>query len=204
MCDHILQDLWRKIERDFPFEEIADPLTADAAEQLEFAQSRVAIYVRRAGYEDRITQHVSQAATPLVITGLSGMGKSSLLASWTLQRKRRSTGDFCFLFFVGSTPQSADYVYVLKRLYAEIKRYTNIEDEIPVQPEQLIGQLPFWLESLSIAVQSRNAQAYIVLDALDQLDGRDDAALLEWLPERLPERIHLIVSSLPGVSLDVI
>lgn len=203
VCDYILQDLWERIERDFPLEEVADPLTADAAEQLEFAHSRVAIYVRRTGYEDRITQHVSQTSSPLVVTGLSGMGKSSLLASWTLQRKRRATGDFCFLFFIGSTPQSADYVYLLKRLYTEIKRYTNIEDEIPVQPNQLIGQLPFWLESLSIAVQSRGAQAYIVLDALDQLDGRDDAALLEWLPAHLPERIHLIVSSLPGASLDV-
>jgi nephrocystin-3 len=44
----------------------------------------------------------------------------------------------------------------------------------------------------------------IVLDALNQLEDRDGAPDLVWLPPVLPENVRLIVSTLPGRPLDEI
>ncbi len=44
-------------------------------------------------------------------------------------------------------------------------------------------------------------EAVIVIDALNQLEDREGARELVWLPENIPDNVRLIVSALPGPSL---
>lgn len=46
--------------------------------------------------------------------------------------------------------------------------------------------------------------AVIVLDALNQLEERESGRLLTWLPNRMLEGLRLVVSTLPGDTLDVL
>ena len=44
----------------------------------------------------------------------------------------------------------------------------------------------------------------LILDALNQLDDRDGAPDLVWLPSHIPENVRMFLSTLPGRSLDEI
>ena len=43
-----------------------------------------------------------------------------------------------------------------------------------------------------------------MIDALNQLTDRDNSPDLGWLPDYFPENVRLIVSTLPGRSLDAV
>ena len=49
---------------------------------------------------------------------------------------------------------------------------------------------------------SAKGKAIIILDALNQLEDREGALDLVWLPPFIPENIRLILSTLPGKPLE--
>ena len=62
----------------------------------------------------------------------------------------------------------------------------------------------FFRQSLSLATADQ--PLVIILDSLDQLSNEDFARNLKWLSlkDALPANVHLVVSTLPGQSLDVL
>jgi nephrocystin-3 len=208
----VRDDLWKIIDKRFPIEKVPTPLERERMEHEAFAAQRRKVYIGREEYFNKLDEHVASKGLPLVLLGESGSGKSALLANWVQRYKEKHPDDFMLLHFIGSTPDSADYVRILRGVMEEIKeRYepeskekmkgliTREEDEIPTDPKKAIEVFPFWL-----AKASARGKFILILDALNQLEDRDNAPDLGWLPEYFHPSIRVILSTLPGRSLEAL
>ena len=88
---------------------------------------------------------------------------------------------------------------MLRRIMGELKRRPGIGMEIPGTPDALRAAFPNWLH-----MAAARGRIVLVLDALNQLEDREGAPDLTWLPPVMPENVRLIVSTLPGRALDEI
>lgn len=113
--------------------------------------------------------------------------------------------DFIFQHYIGGTPDSADHWGVMARLVAETKRWTGDPEELPRSREEMLNVFSVWLAKLRIKAKRAGVRALVVLDALNQLEDRDHARLLGWLPlHSFNGPVRLVVSTLPGDTLKVV
>ena len=197
--DWILEDFNRLIDDLYPNDEQPGELDREAAGHEAFARTRAGVYIGRQDYFDRLDAHVSDDGRPLAVCGDSGIGKSALLANWFLHFQSQQPDAFTLIHFIGSTADSADAPRLMQRIMLELKRFFKLPDDVPSMPDQIRDVFPQWLDKVA-----GRGRIVIVLDALNQLDDRDHAPELGWLPAVLPPNIRLIVSTLPGRSLDAV
>lgn len=193
----VLQDLTAIIERQYPEGSAPDLLDQEAAEHQVFAERRRRVYIGRQEYFERLTEAANGDGPPLVVLGASGSGKSALLANWTRRFQAEHPDELLLLHFIGATSASADWAAMLRRILQELKRHFGLPQEIPDQPAELLRA---FANGLSRA--AARGRVILVLDALNQLDDRDGAPDLVWLPASLPPNVRLIVSTLAGRSLE--
>ncbi len=197
--DLVLEDLWSAINEEYPEEEAPDSLTLERREHEAFLESRLKVYIQREEYFKKLDSHVEGKGPPLVVTGESGIGKSALISNWVHGYRERHPEKFYLIHFIGSSPGSANYITTLRRIFSEIKERFNIDGEVPNQPERLVEEFPHWL-----AMASAQGGMVLILDGLNQIEDRDNAPDIPWLPGFIPENIRLILSTLPGRSLEAI
>ncbi len=193
----ILRDFTEIIERLYPPGSEPDPLDREAMDHEAFAQSRARVYIGRQSYYDRLDEHARGDGPPLVVLGESGAGKSALLSNWALRYRAAHPDELLLLHFIGATPYSADWAAMLRRVMNEFKRRFDIQQEIPDQPEELRAAFANWLH-----MAAAKGKVVLLLDALNQLEDRDGAPDLVWLPPVIPANVRLIVSTLSGRALD--
>ncbi len=196
----VLDDFTKLIDQLFPEGEELDPLDREAAEHEAFAESRFKVYIGRDEYFDRLDEHVRGDGQPLVVLGESGSGKSALLANWAAKCRQDHPDDFLIMHFIGATPYSADWAAMLRRIMGEFKRRFDIKEDIPTEPDKLRSAFANWLHMANARIG--DGRILLILDALNQLEDRDNAPDLVWLPPFIPEKIRLILSTLPGRPLD--
>ena len=129
--------------------------------------------------------------------GESGLGKSALLANWALRYRATRPGELLLLHFIGATPASADWAAMVRRILGEFNRRFELNIDIPDKPDALRAT---FANALSMA--ATKGRVILILDGLNQLEDRDQAPDLVWLPPVLPAKVRLIVSTLPGRPLD--
>ena len=196
----VLADLKAVIDKRWPEGSAPDPLTRDALDHAAYGRSRQKVYIGRPGAFERLDAHaVGDGGEPLVILGESGSGKSALLANW-IHRYRQAHPDAIVLeHYIGATPTSADWASMLRRIMGEFKPRFGIGEEVPEHPDALRSAFPNWLY-----MAAAKDRIVLVLDALNQLEDREGAHDLLWLPPVMPENLRLLVSTLPGRALDEI
>ncbi len=192
----VLADLTAVIENLYPAGSEPDPLTREAAEHEAFARSRSGVYIGRREYYDRLDAHAAGDGAPLVIVGDSGSGKSALLANWALAHRAAQPQEAVLMHFIGASAQSADWAALLRRLMAELKARFELTLEIPEAPDAL--RLTF---ANALHMAAAKGRIVLVIDALNQLDDREGALDLTWLPAAVPANVRLVVSTLPGRAL---
>ena len=197
LSDFVLSDLRDTLDSLFPEGSEPDPLDREWAEHDAFARSRSQIYVPRPADFQALDDHAEGGGGPLVVLGESGSGKSALLANWALRRRERDPGKVLLMHFVGATPESSDLGSILRRLVGELKRRCDLPGEIPDRSDRLQAEFGDWL-----VAAAEKTRVVMVLDALNQVEDRDGASDLAWLPESLPAGVRVIVSTLPGRVLD--
>jgi tetratricopeptide (TPR) repeat protein len=197
LADLVLSDLVAMVDRLYPAGSEPDPLDREEAEHEAFARARAQVYIARSSYFLALDEHVAGAGAPLVVRGESGSGKSSLLANWALRHREEATREILLMHFVGATPESTDAAALLRRIMGELKRRLDLPREIPDRADQVQEEFADWL-----AGAAERGRVVLIIDALNQLEDRDGALDLAWLPRRLPADVRLIVSTLPGRSLD--
>jgi hypothetical protein len=212
----VTMDLWEAIDRLFPASSVPDALERESLEHRVFMESRTRAYVEREGLFaqlDEFADSVSKVEEPKdpvsdgeqeeknesppppsvrVVLGESGSGKSALLAAWL---KRRGD-DVGFFHFAGATPSSVSGSSLLRRLLATLKSKGVVpaSENIPHGDEAMAALLPVWLEKLS-----ERGGAIMLFDAVNQLGSARDRELW-WWPEKWPENIRVVFSTLPGDS----
>lgn len=192
----VLDDLTAVIERDFPEGSQPDWLDREMAEHLLFARSRAHVYVARDEYFRQLDAHEAGEGPPLVLLGESGSGKSALLANWVL-RHDPAAGPTPIVHFVGATPLSADWTVLVRRIIGELGRRLDLALDVPDATEALRAAFASALHKAAA-----RGRVVLVIDALNQLEDRDGAPDLVWLPTGIPANVRLVLSTLPGRPLD--
>ena len=192
----VLADLTGVIESLYPAGSEPDPLAREAAEHEAFARSRAGVYIGRAEYFERLDAHAAGDGPPLVVVGESGLGKSALLANWALRYRAAHPSDLVLMHFIGASPTSTDWAALARRIVGELKRRFALQIELPDSPDALRPAL-----ANALHMTAARARVVLVIDALNQLEDRDGALDLTWLPPSIPPNVQLVVSTLPGRSL---
>ena len=205
--ERVLADLTAVINRVFPEGSKLPPLDREAAEHEIFARSRcvvevrpeekVGVYIGRRDYTDQLDAHAAGNGPPLVVLGESGLGKSALLANWAISYRDAHPGELLLMHFIGATPASADWAAMVRRILGEFNRKFELKIEIPDKPDALRAVF-----ANALYMAATKCRVILILDALNQLEDRDQAPDLVWLPPVLPTGVRLIVSTLPGRPLD--
>ena len=195
----VLADLNAAIEAVFPREIIPDPLSREVRDHEAYAETRRRTYIGRPDYFTRIDDHAAGDGAPLALLGDAGSGKSALLANWVAHWRKGHAGDFIIQHYIGSTPDSIDAVSLMRRVMAEIKRWTDDQADLPRERDDVLREFPRWLACARSKAAQDAVHCILVLDALNQLAETDHARLLGWLPtESFTGPLRLVVSTLPG------
>ncbi len=189
--DWVHDDLAAAIDRLYPADAAPDPLAQDEAVHTAYARSRSQVYVRRPAAFERLDRAAAVDGAPLVIAGASGAGKSALLANWSVGHGE------AVVHFIGAGPRSADWMAMAQRIIGELNRRLGIGVDVP-------DDAPGLRKAFATALRSAAelGPVVLVIDGLNQLEDRDGALELTWLPATLPPGVRLIVSSLAGRCLD--
>ena len=198
----VLDDLTSAIEDEFPPHSAPDPLQQIATAHETFARSRAGVYISRREYLERLDAHAGEEGPPLVLLGDSGMGKSALLANWALGMRSDDPDAHVIMHFTAADAASARWDTLVRNVMWQLKRSVGLGMDIPESLNELREALPQWLGAAAAAVAERGGRVILLLDGLDQLEDREGAQDLVWLPQVLPPGVHLIVSALPGKPLE--
>jgi nephrocystin-3 len=197
LSELVLDDFAALIDRRFPPGAKRGFAESERAVHAAFAHSREEVYVARPEYFARLDQHAAEGSGALAITGAPGIGKSALLANWLV---RRATGTPPVIaHFVAAHGAGATWPAMVRRLITEIGELLDLPVEIPDDVDELRGAFATTLQRAA-----GRGPLVITIDALDQLERRDDISELTWLPHVLPDNVRLIVSTLAGPALDEI
>lgn len=197
--ERVLADFTELIDSQFPEGEQPSPLERERQDHEAFARSRAGIYIGRQTYFNRLDAHAAGDCPPLVVLGESGGGKSALLANWALQYRETHPDDFVWMRFIGSSPDSSNATSVLRRLILDLKQRCDLPDDVPARPDQIREAFPEWLAKVA-----GHGRLVLMFDGLNQLEDVDAAPDLGWLPRVFPSYCRVIVSTLPGRSLEAI
>jgi tetratricopeptide (TPR) repeat protein len=193
----VLEDLTSIINLLFPEGSEPSLLDREAAEHEAFARSRIGVYVGRKEYFETLDAHAAGDGPPIVVLGESGLGKSALLANWAMRYRAAHQDELLLMHFIGATPASADWASMVRRILGEFNRRFDLKIEIPDKPDAL--RMTF---ANALYMAAMKGRIVLIMDALNQLEDRDQAPDLVWLPPVLPADVRLIVSTLPGRPLD--
>jgi tetratricopeptide (TPR) repeat protein len=196
LTDRVRRDLLGIIDRLFPPTTHVSRIDAERRAHAAYAERRRDGYVEMASYLDTLDDYVERGGDPLVVTGATGAGKSSLLAYWTGRFRREHPAAFIIEHYVGAGSSGGGPSDLMRRIMAEIRERYGLVDDIPIGVDPDASAMKLWLAKV------QREQLVLVIDALDQLGG--DADPFDWLPEYFPPNVRLVVSVVEGAPLDAL
>lgn len=151
------------------------------------------------GREEDIDEAVAHAQSrrrtgPLLVVGDGGIGKSAVMAA-TAARLLDAGEPRLLVRFAGVTPAAGSVATVLDGLRRELIEALGLATESVGDP----------VKDLAAALASvpDSAPVVLMLDGLEQLDPRNLALALSWLPAPLPAHVRVILSLRPEAVADL-
>lgn len=198
--ERVRTDLTRVIHEVWEGSEQSGAAAIEERRHHAFAGSRRRAYIPIPEYRRRFEEWMTSDEHPLVISGGSGMGKSALVA-WLIESWRAKNRDaFVIEHYVGATGTSTDHHVLIRRVVTAIHKRYGVEEELPESSEELEEYFPAWLGRVGAVDRFEGDRLLLVIDALDQFGDR--SRRLDWLPERMPSGVRLVVSTRPGHILE--
>jgi hypothetical protein len=193
-CTAVETSLQRMIEAELATFEEVSPLEVEAEAHHVFLLDHTRHFVGRVEVLNSVSRYLtSDDASPLVMHGQSGVGKSTVIA------KAVESASHALYRFIGTTPESSDIRSVLVSVCEAIRARYALTDDVPQEYEELIKAFPLFLENATT-----EKPLVIFLDALDQLSSTNAPSNLRWLPNELPPNVKLVMSVIPGAYLDAL
>jgi tetratricopeptide (TPR) repeat protein len=193
LAKRLERDLWAILDAQFPAEAVPDAFEREAMRHEAYAVPRRRLYLGGEGYLRALKALVRRGAPRILITGQSGGGKSALLANALVGMRPGKV--HLFEHYLGASSDAADPVALVRRLIEFIRRTTDSAEVVPTDPQEILDSLSTWLAIASGYAQKHRTRWVFALDALNGLSSRRD---LRWLPDYLPARVQLVISSLDG------
>ena len=154
--------------------------------------------------EDRLMAVFCAAAQPVetsaletgvtLLIGPAGSGRAERLLS-----AARASSDWVFFHHAGLGGDAQDPTIFLWRLLAALKRRCGFRDPLPFEPEVMREALPNWL-----ARAAAMGSVAIVLADAENLSRNGLEPDLDWLPEHLPPRVNVALSTRPGPAAELL
>lgn len=202
LCKQVYSDIKRLVDKalvsnDFKTDELHQEILHHAS----FCLSKCESFCGRNELLSTIHEYLaSEKQTPLVIYGLSGSGKTTIMAkSMFLSHDWMGQDCVSVVRFLGTSPASTTIREVLVSMCSQI--CTVYDMQVPSFSEMNTLQIAQFfcnqfLESLQPHVCGNN-HLCIFFDSIDQLSPMDGAHSLHWLPKSLPPNVHIVISMLP-------
>ena len=167
-------------------------LDAEGLAHHTFAEERLTYFVGRGDILKEIGAYLNGGDSHiLAVLGEGGTGKSALMAKAAEMAQGAHPKANLVYRFIGATPGSSDGRSLLESLCKEISRcYGADESDVPLDFRDLV---PEFGKRLGLATVQKPLILFI--DSLDQLLAHQDARRLNWLPDKLPDGVSLVVSS---------
>ena len=190
----VVDDFVIMLDREYPNRiQVTSTVTLDRRLHDIFAHTRRVVYIANETYYRQLDDFLHSSSTKLLITGKSGTGKSALIANWAYNLDNQSKDIFIFTHYVGAVSSGYWAEDIMKRIFEELKNRYDIHESIPDSLEELKSKLPTWL------MYSKGEKIMLMLDAVNQLESHEKG--LNWLPDRLPPHVKLVVSTIPETNI---
>ncbi|HYG56463.1 MAG TPA: DUF4062 domain-containing protein, partial [Symbiobacteriaceae bacterium] len=159
----VLADLTAVVERLYPAMGL-DPLDMVAQNHAAYGRSLCTVFVGREADMAALDAHAAGNGAPLVLTGESGIGKSALIAYWAEWYRQTHPAELVVTHYIGGAADSTDWVAIVRRIMGELQRWSDLEGEIPSEPQALRQALGGWLSRAAA-----KGRILLVLDGLNRL-----------------------------------
>ena len=178
--ERVLADFEALIDRLYPLSEAPDAAARASATHAAFGQARFGLHVPRPALQ----QALSDAGSPVLVTGPSGSGASSLVTTRADEWAAANPGATVLVHHCDADAAASDFRLLAARVIAALGGdYDDVVEKLAEAPPSAVAS------SLGQAVRAASP-ALIVLDGVDQLaEGNpgDRAPDLRWLPAELAE-----------------
>ncbi|HEX9037430.1 MAG TPA: AAA family ATPase [Ktedonobacterales bacterium] len=173
-----------------------------------FARDRLEHFTGQENARDYLRSYfAAPASTPMVVTGESGIGKTTLLLKAAEDARQAHSGRLELTYFIGGSTAIA----TIPDLIGDIERQlldaypdppgleTRDQTVVPASAAEREARLPDFL-----ARATPGRPLTLVVDALDQLraDPLREGDIARWVPHTLPANVWMLVSLLPGAEAD--
>ncbi len=208
--DQVKKDLLSDIQKAVDSQEKIDEYVSDIAQHVTLCHKRAEGFKGRKDLFQTGTQYFDKnpngAKQMLIIYAVSGAGKTSFIAALAMKAKQtmQANGKHPVLItrFCGTSPFSSNACDLLNGINYQIMLTTDAMDkyhETKKSPENFKAAVTMFHECLLRATES--SPILVFIDSLDQLSDQDQArANMAWLPNKLPEHVYLVVSTLPDIG----
>ncbi|XP_067673031.1 NACHT and WD repeat domain-containing protein 2-like [Haliotis asinina] len=169
-------------------------LFREVVQHVSFCQQKCSTFHGRENILKMIHKYVTgDSDSPLTVYGVSGSGKTSVVAMAAKQASETQDDGVLVIRFIGTTPESTSVCSLLKSVTSQV--WTVYGHEVHDLPSDLKELSGVFYQALQLAHESK--PLLVLLDSLDQLDNSDSGRQLTWLPTHLPPHVKLVVSTLP-------
>jgi len=196
LANAIFTDLKDAIECDFPKGEEPSDLDIENFAHSTYAESRRRVYIPKYDILQKLYNYLQDDNTaPVALIGESGIGKSTTLANWSSKLQSKSTKTTVITHFVGCSSSSGDYSSLMMRVLSVMRSQFKIDEEVPTDKHQLLRTFNQWL----VGRIPSDSRLVLIIDAVNQLDTKEDSHDLHWLPENIQSvpNLKVVVSTTP-------
>lgn len=197
LVDLMINDIWAKIDAQYPAESVPDENARGSQADRHFARVRSRGVVGRLQTQARLFEILEESsgdANPLiVVTGPPGIGKTAFLAraAETLRRRHPRTG--LQDYYVDVRPSSSDLRFLLGRMSHDCLRLVaERSGPMEVGAEKPGGTGTTLFSTANDWAETNGRDSVIFIDGLERIEHIDD---LGWLPDRIPPGLKVVVSA---------
>jgi WD40 repeat protein len=227
LCDRVEKDLCAVIDSELLTFKNTSELEREIQAHRQFGRRRGEHFTGRQKLLGEIQNFFcGRNCQPLVIYGDSGSGKTAIMARAAQIANETLPNAVTISRFIGATPSSSEGRSLLESLCHQIyetfdlkrqrehalSQITGTGEEAQKSRQRVVEEysVPSDYPKLSATFRDflvkipRAERLILFLDALDQISEVDHAQSLGWLPDKLPENVHIVVSCLPGECLSIL